>query len=140
MVFIILVCILLAVFLQPVNKAYVRIDGKQFFVDVARTDEQKEKGLDIYNQLPLRRGMIFPFSTTDYFTFWMKGMKFPIDILYINENKVVDIFPEVPYPKTSSETPAIVKSGQKANYVLEINAGLSQKYHFKKGDDIEIHL
>ncbi len=140
LLFLIFACTLLAIFLQPANKPYVKVDGKEFFVDVAKTDKQKELGLDIYNQLPVRRGMLFPFTTPNYYTFWMKGMKFPIDIIYINNNKIVDIFENLPYPKTSSETPAIVRPSEVANYVLEINAGLSQKYNFKNGDLVQIHL
>ncbi len=138
-IIIILVIVVLNIERNPSN-AYVKIDGKTFYVDVAKTPKQQELGLDIYDKLPQDRGMIFPFSYPDYYAFWMHGMKFPIDIIYINNDKIVDIFPNLPYPKNINEQPVTVTPSEKANYVLEINAGLSQKYHFKKGDVVEISL
>jgi uncharacterized membrane protein (UPF0127 family) len=140
LILIIFFCLLLALLLKTVAMPFVKIDGKQFYVDVAKTTEQKAKGLDIYNKLPLKRGMVFTFDSLDYYPFWMKGMKFPIDIIYINNNKIVDIFPDLPNPAGSTQSPVIVRPTAKANYVLEINAGLSRKYNFQKGDLVEIHL
>ena len=128
------------IFLKFTNQPNVMINQHKFMVDVAETDGQKARGLDIYDKLPLEKGMIFPFKTDGKYSFWMKGMKFPIDIIYINNNKIVDIFPNVPYPKDSMQEPTIVKPSQKANFVLEINAGLSRRYNFKKGDLVDIHL
>ena len=132
--------VIFILFLNPLIKSYVVVDGKLFFVDVARTEEQKAKGLDIYNTLAQNKGMLFPFNSSDYYPFWMRGMNFPIDIIYINDNQIVDIFDNLPNPKTEDEFPITVKPTAKANYVLEINAGLSRKYNFKKGDIVKIHL
>ncbi len=123
-----------------INNSYVIINNHKFIVDVAKTNEQKQLGLDIYNKLPTFKGMVFPFQTAGTYSFWMKGMKFLIDIIYIENGKIVEIFPDLPYPKTSTETPVTVTPETPANYVLEINAGLSQKYNFKKGDTVIIHL
>jgi uncharacterized membrane protein (UPF0127 family) len=130
----------LLMFLPSKHLSTVTIKGKTFFVYVARTDEQKTKGLSIFKTLPLEKGMIFPFSTLDYYTFWMKDMKFPIDIIYIRQNRIVDIFPDVPFPKNDDQQLTIYKPSQKANYVLEINAGLSRKYNFRNGDFVKINL
>jgi len=130
--------ILLRVF--PNNKTYVEIDNKKFYVDVANTDSQKEKGLSIYNKMPIDKGMLFPFNDYSAHPFWMKGMKFSIDIIYIQNNKIVNIFENLPFPKSENETPIIVKSTVNSNYVLEINAGLSKKYKFKKGDLVKLKL
>jgi uncharacterized protein len=132
--------LLFALFLKPLSKSYVVIDGKRFSVDIAATEDQREKGLSIFDKLPSKKGMIFTFDSPGAYSFWMKGMKFPIDIIYINNNKIVDIFPEVPYPQNTTDSPVTVKPTEKANYVLEINAGLSRKYNFKKGDVVDIHL
>jgi len=142
-ILLILICILsVFVFLKlsPEKKNYIIIDNQKFYIDVAKTDEQKEKGLSIYNKLPLEKGMIFPYEDSGYHPFWMKGMKFSIDIIYIQNNKIVDIFENLPFPKNDFQTPVIVRPTANSNYVLEINAGLSKKYNFKKGDIVEIHL
>ncbi len=126
--------------LSPEEKNFVIIDDQKFYVDVAKTDEQKEKGLGIYNMLPLEKGMIFPFKDLSTHPFWMKGMKFSIDIIYIQNNKIVDIFENLPFPKSEFDPPVVVESTQNSNYVLEINAGLSKKYNFQKGDIAQINL
>ena len=118
----------------------VSINGTSFKVIVAKTDNQKEKGLSIYKSLPENEGMIFPFEKADYYSFWMKGMKFSIDIIYIKDNKIVQIFKRVPYPKTSSDKLTVVTPKEKSNYILEINSGFSDKYKFKEGDKVEINL
>lgn len=118
---------------------WVKIDGKTFIVDLAKTDEQKAKGLSIYDKLPLDKGMIFIYKKAGYYAFWMKDMKFPIDIIYINKNKIVDIFKNVPIKKSENETLAIVRPKAKADTILEINAGLSDKYNFKTGDFVKIN-
>ncbi len=126
----------------PLNKntPSVIINNKTFSVDVAKTDEEKTKGLSVYNKLPLEKGMIFVFDTKGYYVFWMKDMKFPIDIIYIRKNKIVDIFKNVAPPKSQNETLPIIRSSESADMVLEINAGLSEKYNFKIGDSVKINL
>lgn len=122
------------------NKPSVTINEKVFVVDVAKTNEQKAKGLSIYDKLPLGKGMIFIFKTPDYYAFWMKGMKFPIDIIYIKKNKIVDIYENIQPPKTDNEQLPIIKPKETSDMVLEINANLSSKYNFKIGDFVKINL
>jgi uncharacterized membrane protein (UPF0127 family) len=140
---VILGLILLLIFINfPFNKndASVTIKGKTFIVDVAKTDYQKQKGLSIYKEIPEDKGMIFIFSKQDYYNFWMKDMKFPIDIIYIKDNKIVDIFENVLPPNSPDEKLEIIRPEEKADKVLEINANLSNKYNFKKGDLININI
>jgi hypothetical protein len=124
--------------LSPEKKTYAIIDGQKFYVDVAKTDSQKEKGLSIYKNIEENQGMIFPFSKTDYYTFWMKDMKFPIDIIYIRNNAIVDIFKDAQPPKSPNDFLPTYTTKSQADTVLEINAGLSQKYKFKIGNRVII--
>lgn len=121
------------------QKPAVIIENKTFFLDVAKTDKEKEIGLAKYDKLPENMAMLFIFSYPNYYSFWMKNMKFPIDIIYIKDNKIVDIFTDVPYPKTKNEQLPIYTTKQKANFVLEINANLSKKYNFKIGSSVKIN-
>lgn len=122
------------------NTPSVSIKNKTFYVDVAKTDNEKGEGLSIYDKLPKEKGMLFLFEKEDYYSFWMKDMKFPIDIIYINKDRIVEIYENIPSPKSLNEKPQVVKPGKKAAYVLEINAGLSEKYGFKMGDKVDISL
>lgn len=144
-VFLIFVCALvlvLAFFSFYLNKKSpsVTINQKTFFVYVAKSDSEHEKGLSIYSKLPKDKGMIFVFKKSDYYAFWMKDMKFAIDIIYIKDNKIVDIFENVSPPKSSDEKLSIIKPRQESDRVLEINANLSNEYNFKKGDFVKINI
>jgi uncharacterized protein len=101
---------------------------------IAKSQKDKELGLSIYKTLPNNQGMIFSFGKKDYYSFWMKNMKFPIDIIYLNNKKIVTIFKNVPTSKDLN--PPIYKPTSPADTVLEINAGVSKKYNLKIGDSI----
>ncbi|MCL5970248.1 MAG: DUF192 domain-containing protein [Patescibacteria group bacterium] len=118
----------------------VTINGKTFYVDVAKSDSEHEKGLSVYNKIPEDKGMIFIFKKPGYYAFWMKDMKFAIDIIYIRNNKIVDIFQNVSPPKSSYDNLKIIKPKEKSDTVLEINANLSNKYNFKKGNLVKINI
>ena len=127
-------------FITSRPKSTVTIDGHTFYVAVANTEKVKEIGLSNTTSLPQDQGMLFPFSSPAFYAFWMRNMKFPIDIVYIANKKIVTIFPSVPAPKSASASLPIYKPNQPADTVLEINAGLSNKYHFSVGDAVSTSL
>ena len=116
------------------------IDNQKFSLLVAKTPDEKEKGLAVTNSLAPNAGMLFPFDHPDYFAFWMKDMKFPIDIIYLKNNQIVTIYPNMQPAKDTYATWQIVRPIVPSDAVIEINAGLSQKYHFKVGDIIQLAL
>lgn len=116
----------------------VTIKDQKFSVTVAKTLEQTEAGLSEKQSLPENQGMLFVFEKPDYYPFWMKNMKFPIDIIYINKNKIVTIVENTPVPNQNIQQIPIYKPETQADMVLEINAGLSKKYGFKNGDEIKV--
>jgi uncharacterized membrane protein (UPF0127 family) len=115
------------------------IDGHTFSLYLARTSHDQEVGLAKFNKIDNNQGMLFIFSKPDYYSFWMKNMKFPIDIIFINGSKIVDIFQKVPVQKDNNNLPTYT-TGEKADKVLEINAGLTNKYKIKIGDNIGLNL
>lgn len=115
----------------------ITIKNKEFKLYTANTAKEKELGLSEKKSMPENYGMVFPFGQDSYYSFWMKNMKFPIDILFINNNKIVTIHHNVAPPKSLNETLPIYTSNKLADTVLEINAGLSKKYGFKDGDEVK---
>jgi hypothetical protein len=115
------------------------IDNHIFNLELAKTDKEKEIGLAKYKNIPQNFGMLFPFEKAGYYSFWMKNMKFPIDIIFIRNSKIVTIFRNVPAPKSNNESLSIYKPNELSDTVLEINAGLSEKYKFQKKQVIEIN-
>ncbi len=70
-------------------------------------------------------------------TFWMKDMLFDIDMIFINDNKIVDIAKNMPKPKPW-DWPATYSSKNPADMVLEVNAGLSDANNWQIGDIITL--
>ena len=71
----------------------------------------------------------------------MKNTLIPLDILYFDQNrKLINISENTPPCKNTTTRCPNYPSEAPAKYVLEINAGLSQKHGFKRGDEMVIHL
>lgn len=129
---------LFLIFIYKKNQPGVIINGVHFRQEIAKTASEKEIGLSKYNKIEDNLAMVFPFYKSDYYSFWMRDMKFPIDIIYINKGKIVNIFTNVSPPSKNGNL-KIYRSTQPADTVVEINAGLSEKYKFKKGDIVYIN-
>ncbi|QQG40968.1 MAG: DUF192 domain-containing protein [Candidatus Levyibacteriota bacterium] len=114
------------------------INNHKFSLLIAKTPQEKEIGLSEKTSIPQDSGMIFVFDTPDTYPFWMKNMKFPIDIIYINQNKIITIFENTKPLASPDETPQILRPDEPADKVLEINAGLSQKFGIKKGGEVKL--
>jgi hypothetical protein len=113
---------------------YIKINGKILKVEIALTPKEQEQGLSNRKELKEDEGMLFVFDHIDKYSFWMKDMNFPIDIIWISEDLHVvfikkNALPES-YPDTFSPT-------QTAKYVLEVNSGFSEKNDLKYGDRVE---
>lgn len=111
------------------------INNHSFRVSVATSQKEHETGLSETQSLSEDQGMIFLFEKPDYYSFWMKNMRFPIDIIYINNDTIVTIKSNAQLIK-DKENPTIYSSTKPANKVLEIQAGLSEKYKLKEGDKV----
>lgn len=117
---------------EEANEAAPRVvlAGTSVSVEIARTPPERNRGLSGREELMWGHGMLFIMDEPGLHGFWMKDMKFPIDIIWIDENLVVqDISAELPpesYPK-------IFYPKTKAKYVLEVPAGFSKSYGIAPG-------
>jgi len=114
---------------------YVKVAGQDIQVDLAITKEEQMQGLSGRDMLEPTKGMLFIFEKPGKYSFWMQGMNFPIDIIWIDEAyKVVYIKKDARH-----ETPFEQYGPDKdTKYVLEVVSGFSEKYGLKVGDTIEI--
>ena len=112
----------------------ITIGGETVVVEVARTSAEKEKGLSGRVSLPEGKGMLFLFDRPDRHGFWMPGMHFSIDIVWIGADwRIVDIAKEIP----PESYPDVVVSDVDAQYVLEVPAGSIERYGWNVGDETE---
>lgn len=113
------------------------IGESTIYIDVADTVEERAQGLSGKESLAEDMGLLFVFESPDRPGFWMKDMRFPIDIIWINSRKVVtgvekDISPET-YPNVFRPNEAI-------KYVLEVQAGFAQRHGIDIGDEVYFEL
>lgn len=106
-------------------------------VEVVDTDNAREIGLSGRTHLNNENGMLFDFTNTNISkpSFWMKDMKFDIDIIWIYNNSIVEIEPYVPATYGSINLPTYSPSTD-ITHVLEVPAGWVDKYKIKVGDRI----
>lgn len=115
------------------------IKGNKIQLEVADSVEEQKKGLSGRNSLAENKGMLFTFSKAEMHSFWMKDMKFPIDIIFMDNDKVVTIYENVqPMINESSTNLTLYTPTAPANKVIELNAGLVKKYDIKEGDIIKL--
>lgn len=115
-----------------------KINNKTYKLILAKTDSERIKGLSGRSSLVKDTGMLFIFDKKGLYAFWMKDMKIPIDMLFINDNKIITVIENASTP-TSGQDPStlpIYKPTGEVNYVLEINANESSKNKFKEGDNV----
>lgn len=114
----------------------VKIGDDTFKVELANTPEKRVKGLMYRESLDKDKGMLFEFQDESERSFWMKDTFIPLDIIFINNEKViVNITTALPCQNMPCKN---YHSGKPAMYVLEINAGEASKRNIKIGDKIEI--
>jgi uncharacterized protein len=89
-------------------------------------DEDRAMGLMFRPSLPKDRGMLFIFERSDFHSIWMKNCKFPIDIVWLDEEKkVVHVAESVPPCKT--DPCPVYNPLRRAAYVVELNAGQARR-------------
>jgi len=111
------------------------IGNRVIKVENAKSVMEKQKGLSGRNFMRTNNGMLFIFSQSDYYSFWMKDMKFPIDIIWIDENlRIINIEKNI----TPDTFPKKFIPQLPAKYVLEVNGGWSDKNEIKEGVNIKV--
>jgi hypothetical protein len=108
----------------------LHLESASVKISIAEDEDLQLKGLSGIEQLPSGYGLFFVFKEEGFHGIWMKDMKFPIDIIWMDKKlQVIDIkkdispdtYPELFYP----QTPAL--------FVLEVEAGFSIKNNVKVG-------
>jgi uncharacterized membrane protein (UPF0127 family) len=114
-------------------------DGSAVTAELAVTDEQRQQGLMFREKISEDQGMLFLFEEEAIHAFWMKNMKFPIDILWLDgQKKIVHIESSVP-PCTADPCPSYIPQAP-ASYVLELKAGAAQKHGLRLYDRLDFIL
>ena len=115
------------------NALVITSEGIEIPVEVADTPQKRSLGLGKRSGLKKNWGMLFVFEKHKAHRFWMKDMQFALDIIWLNNYRIVHILRNV-QPAISGEEPAILEPPEAANFVLEIDAGRAAELKLKQSD------
>jgi uncharacterized membrane protein (UPF0127 family) len=107
--------------------------------EIADDDTERALGLGDRDRLARDAGMYFVLTDSSP-RIWMKGMRFPLDLVWINGGRVVQVtrrVPDEPAGTPESELP-IYSPSRPANRVLEVNAGWAERNGVRRGDPVRL--
>jgi len=123
---------ILQFFIQPRDS--LKINDMVFNVEIFDTNEEIKNGLSNRNEIKKNQGALFVFNEPGFYSFWMKNMLFPVDIIWINDKKEVVFIKKDFQPCRIEEDCQNIIPNKKAKYVLEIKAGIADKIDIKIGN------
>jgi len=128
---------------QPQNLpigARVKLAGRTFELEVARTNQQRSIGLMFRTNLPADRGMVFLFEPPQPTAFWMRNTLIPLDMVFAHQGRIVDIQQDVPPCKTPQCPVYGPNYSTLVDTVVEFNAGTARKLGLKVGDRLLVEF
>ena len=116
--------------------AAVLIAGDHHYeLEIATTTAQQELGLGDRTSLPVSSGMLFVFPSSAEHCFWMKGMRFSLDIIWLSSHdKVVSVEAHL-LPKSYPSAYCAVSED-----VMELNAGQAQAAGIAVGRAVKLDI
>ena len=118
------------------SKAELLVGEHRYHVEVVRDMAGQARGLSGRTGLDEDSGMLFVFKGAATRAFWMQGMLFPIDIMWIRDGRVVGFVRDAPMP--TGGVPPTFYSNEPADMVLELMAGSVQKDSIAIGDIVQL--
>jgi uncharacterized membrane protein (UPF0127 family) len=125
-------------FPQSPNLIDAKIGNTSIKVEEAKNDQEQARGLSNRTSLDANTGMLFKFNSPKIATFWMKGMKFPLDFIWIRDGKVVDLSEHIAAPLAgmSDDKLPIISPKVASDSVIEVNAGFVDFNKIQNGDKV----
>ena len=121
-------------------KTTISVKNTTIIADLALTPDQQTRGLSGREPLGQNQGMLFVFKTPGNYGFWMKEMKFPLDIFWIDANHSAVYIKENLPPCPSIENCPTYFPDVDAPYVLEMVAGFAQRHGITNGTHFDFKL
>lgn len=118
--------------------AHAIIGDRKFELEVARTQQQQAIGLMYRKSLADNRGMLFTFESPQPVRFWMKNTLIPLDMIFLQDGKVLAIAAAVPSCKT--KTCPSYGTQSPVDQVIELRGGLAKEIGLKVGDKVKINF
>lgn len=139
--------IIAGVFYTLKNGSAIRKDaeitiGKTIITaEIANTEAERDSGLGGRNELGQKQGMYFMFGEPVFPAFWMKDMKFPIDIVWIKESKVIGTTKNIdPQIGALDDELKLYEPPDFIDNALELRAGAVNELGIKIGDSVSVEV
>lgn len=116
------------------NDKAVSINSQKIDAEVVKTPADLQNGLSGRPCIMKNQGMLFVFDRPSHYAFWMKDMRFPIDIIWISSGHKVVGLEENVSPNTYPDK--FVNKDSPAQYVLELQAGRSSSFNIQLGTPV----
>jgi len=123
---------------QRLIVSFINDDQKDICLEceIANTYFKKMKGLMNRDELKENKGMMFPFLFSFHRFFWMKNVKIPLDMIFVNKEKKIIWISEADIEKGLSYKS--YWSHGFCKYVIETKKGFCKKNKIRKGGKIKI--
>jgi uncharacterized membrane protein (UPF0127 family) len=121
------------VLLKPASTTRIMFGGVVLTVEIASTPTDQQKGLSDRDSMAPDHGMLFVFGSEGMWGFWMKGMRFSLDIVWFDSQKR-SVFMEQGLPPCTPQNCPIYAPPVDAMFVLEVNAGFVGAHNVAIGD------
>ncbi len=118
----------LSIFRQRTDSLLVKMD-----IEIAESEYETQTGLMYRKGMEDHQGMLFIFPDSQFHSFYMKNTEFDLDIIFLDHDKKIATIQKEARALDESSVPSEVP----VQYVLEINAGLSDQWQLAVGDKIE---
>lgn len=116
------------------ERILAHLKGIPFVLEVADDALERRRGLSERPSLGTREGILLVFDEPGFHGVWMRGMKFPLDLLWLDEDGILVDFARSVEPETY---PAIFRPSRPAAFLIEASAGTLERTKLKIGDRVE---
>jgi uncharacterized membrane protein (UPF0127 family) len=120
----------------PDPDAWLEIRGRRISVEIADTPEKQALGLGERDSLGWDHGMYFEYDQPAFYAFWMKGMRFSIDIVWLRNGRIVGFETNVPFERGGNGP--TVRPRELIDAVFEVPAGYSAAIGWQIGDLVRL--
>lgn len=116
----------------------IMVNGHRLLAEVADDGDERERGLSYRADLERDHGMLFVYPDAAPRRFWLHGMNFPLDLIFIRDGRVVSVAAGVPV--TTAGVPTVVWPAEPADEVLEVNAGVAEEMGIEVGSSVSFDV
>ncbi len=123
---------------KSIEKSYIEINKIKIPIEIVDNVESRRLGLSYREVLDKNSGMLFDMENKGVVSFWMKDMNFPLDIIWIDGDKIVNISKNL--PPAGSQPDLSYSSDLPIDFALEVNGGFCEENNIDIGDEIVFKL